>query len=483
MSLVLLNKYSISLLEKEYGQTAVSAGLRLVKRLEDNLISQYQPTKLLMPAGGDFEHDGFVDPEAPLALNLLNWMALFLARPDHKTTAVAIVKERNGIHLAVSVGKNKVDDVDRKQAQSLLQCIHQAITRHEEHKAAKSPDNATGSEYDILIRSVVEHCWPMISHRLRALKSNIDTHGGVETLVKLWNTVHHGPDAAKAASMKTHLLSLHATKNLTETDTVDSRVMSLSGAIQACKELVDHKMIPKMDDNTWGMEFSYATQKTLDKLYRDIYSVYDYHLTTTGLIAEGLGLLVETISAQTTMKEFDAQVKVVWTRDVLKTSLNSARVWEMSPEEWIEQYLKPYERKKTSICRPRDNAHKARLLQHCTTSWKVAESISAHVHPEIELLYYLSEGKRYVLCNAIGSDSELCYACGIYFNRVNDNLYGSWTTRGSAVNKVEEDWLIPPVVETHDVGKRSWAYASAVKTGVEISNRIQTSIDAYLKKN
>lgn len=477
-----LNVFELPSHEQFGGQTVISANLRLITRLESYLPSKYEP--LTDARGGMTEADFGIEPveqypDAPQVLHLLNWMALFLAHPNHLSTAVAIVEGKDAPEIIVSVGKVKLDRADRAQSQSLQNCLLYAINRHVKHKAAKKAEKEfSDAEYGILLTSIAEKCWTMVSHRLQVLKATIDTAGGFEALVNLWGTTKFGKAKERKAVLRDNLKALHTTPALVEGDSVDTRLKCLLAAVCACKALVDPRIIPKLDDNTWTANVPYATHKALDSLYQGIYSIYDYHLATTELVSKGIALLIRHIPAE----RLSEGLKIIWTRDVFGMSLHSERTWEMSPEEWLNKFLPkspefPY-------CQVRDEAHKAKLLQHCAGFWTAGERISAHVHPEIELLFYLVGKGKDALCDTIGSDSELCFMCGVFFDRVNDLQRVLWTTRWGSPNKVEEDWLLPPVGRQHDSRMSQWwARNAGLQSGTETRLRVLVPLDAYLKKN
>lgn len=490
-----LNKFENPQIEKTCGQLAISAGLRFLSKFEKELGHRYEPMVLPVPGESSPDDNDNSQPtvESLHTLHLLNWLALFLAQSNHDSTAVSIVKMDNAIVFYVSINKDTADTSYRQRAESLLECVYNVITHHVTGASARQGE--TGTQINGLIHTLVEKCWPKISQRLEELKVAITKAGGSESVVKIWPKGHRYQEPPNTDSklksspikcLQDQLTTLNTMNvpGLTE-GTVETRFECLMQALESCKVLVDQHSVPKSDDNDWFKNLGDATYITLDQIYHHVRSVYDYYFTTSEFLAGGVNLLCKHIGTPNSKDKLREHMKILWVRDLPQFCIGSTCKWDLSPKEWIDGIIDDYSvTKPTLISPPRDKVHQLTLTTSCASLWTKGDPISARIHPGIELLYYLEDKNLATVCDVIGTSSELCCACGIYFEKLRDKqLRKRWLTRSRCTNMIETNWLLPPTNNRHHVGKNKWARFTALQTGAHIRKRTASSIDAYLKKN
>lgn len=489
-----LNKFDRPSFEAYRGQTVLSASLRVTSRLEKEVPHRYKPFPRYRPFSG--EHHT-TSPESSTVLQLLNWIAMFLAHSSHDSTAAAITEERDkSLCIHLSINKDKLEDSDRRRAVSMIYCIYQAITDQAQRNTSSQQQKT--DLYNNLTLSIINNCWPMISHRMDQLKVSIRNAGVVESLIGLWppgykNEGSWGTDAAAAGSPPIDQLRKQLETLSTIPDqkfiegTEDLRLQCLTTALHACEILVNQNYVPRADNVKWYAELDDSTYRKLDELFRHVLSVYDYRSLTMEFISAGVKLLCNHIGIPDNEQIFGKKLSVVWFRDTLKLSLKSACHWELSPEQWLSRLLIAYSVPGSTMCKPKSEIQKTTFLHHCADFWSAGDAVSALVHPEIELLYYLVQlgEERTLVCDAIGTDSELCFACDLYFDKVDEHADMKWLRRSGtgSLNKVQDNWLLPPVNNAHCVGQLQWAQHAAVQTSAIILHRAARCIDAYLNIN
>lgn len=483
-----LNKFDRPSFETDRGQTVLSAALRVTSRLEKEVPHRYKPLLRHRP------RPEAISSESSTVLQLLNWIALFLAHSSRDSTAAAITEEHDkSLCIHLSINKDKLEDSDRHRAVSMLYSIYQAIT--DQVQRNKSSQQQKPDLYNTLILLIINNCWPMISHRMEQLKDSIRNAGGVESLIGLWPPGYKhqdssSTDAAAAGSSpfnqlrkQLETLSTISVQKLNE-GTEDQRLQCLTKALHACEILISQNYVPRAEDVNWYADLDDSTYRKLDEVYCHVLSVYDYRSLTMKFISDGVIFLRNHIGTPDDEQMFGRKLTVIWIRDFLKLSLKSDCLWELSPEQWLSNLLIAYSAPSSVMCKPKGKEQKATFLHHCADFWSTGNAISALVHPEVELLYYLMQlgEERTLVCDAIGTDSELCFACYIYFDKVDDNGDMMWLRRSGtgSLNKVQDDWLLPPVNNAHCVGKLQWAQHAAVQTSAIIFHRAARCIDAYL---
>lgn len=486
-----LNKFDRPSFEAYRGQTVLSASLRVTSRLEKEVPHRYKPLLRHRP------RPEAISSESSTLLQLLNWIALLLAHSSSDSTAAAITEENDkSLCIHVSINKDEVEESDRRRATSMLHCIYQAITDQAQHNTSSQQQKP--DLYNTLIRSIINNCWSMISHRMEQLKVSIRHAGGIESLIGLWplefkHQDSSGTDEAAAGSSpfnqlrkQLETLSTISVQKLNE-GTEDQRLQCLTTALHACEILISHNYVPRADNVKWYAELDDSTYRKLDEVYRHVLSVYDYRSLTMEFISNGVKFLCNHIGIPDNEQMFGRKLTVIWIRDNLKLSLKSDCLWELSPEQWLSNLLIAYSAPSSIMCKPKSEEQKATFLHHCADFWSAGDAISALVHPEVELLYYLMQlgEEKTLVCDAIGTDSELCFACYIYFDKVDDNGDMMWLRRSGtgSLNKVQDDWLLPPVNNAHCVAQLQWAQHAAVQTSAIILHRAARCIDAYLNIN
>lgn len=460
--------------EERSGQLAISAGIRIFSKLENDFSIKYEYPPFEVPKPSD------IDPES---LDILNWIAMFFAQTSQDSAAVTMSKDSKGdvLYVHVSINHDKIGVNYRERAVSFLRCIHEAINLQ-----IKSRESEEGERYKLLMSSVVTNCWPMIRHRLMLLKTAFTRAGGTDSVIKRWNSLKFSEETTSGSVntqslLKRHLESLFnaAIPDTDKTDdrAQDTRIACLSTAVKACSGLIDLHFIPDPDDKKWYSSCEYGNYQALDEIFRCLRSVFDYHSETLVFANRGIPLVRKEAGVHADEKEFQKHVKVIWVREVMQSSLKSSCRWDLSPEEWIDRFLGGY---CGDICAPKCAQHRIDLISQFRNAWTKGAQNELRIHPEVELFYYLEEREIDVIINAIGTDSELCYACGLYFDQVKDKRNNLLTRPGSP-NKVLNDWMRPPVSEDHAVGKNKWARWCSSGAGVMIRRRTAVAIDAYLK--
>lgn len=471
-----LNKFEESSHEKGYGQFAISAGLRIAAKLEKGMHNKYSDSHEVRPEHIDLH-----------PLHMLNWFALFFAQSDGESTAVAVTKNQNEIHVNISINSGKAQDIIKHRASAFLNCIYDRIVPN---VGVQHPGNAPKGDYDALIAVLVKNCSPMIQHRLKALKMAIDHAGGVESVMTHWQSIGHHALSATGSDVKAnvhrHLTSLHSMlPNISEPaeNTEAKHIQLLKSVLLACHALVELQFVPDQDDANWHSDLAYDVYQTLDNLYRQFRSIYSYHSETAEFSHSGIAYMQQLVGVEAlrTKVTFEKHVKVVWVCD--RASLTSHCTWELPPRQWLSDFLHDYEAGNGSICRPENDAHKEKLMTHCASFWTQGEAISALIHPEIELLYFLKGKGINTDYYTIGTDSELCFVCGQFFEQVTKIGGEYWLTNSWSPNKIQEDWLLPPMAKVEGVADYSWAELPAKVTGLLVRVRAARAIEGCLKEH
>lgn len=247
----------------------------------------------------------------------------------------------------------------------------------------------------------------------------------------------------------------------------------------ACRGLVDSHFIPTVNDMKWHENGEYGEYHTLDEFYRCFQSVYDYHSGSVEFASKGIQFLRGELGTYTDKSEFKEHMKIVWVRNVMKSTLKAHCNWDMSSTQWLEQYLADYA-KMGFVCIPKSKEHKSMLIDNCLHLWTGGTPNNIQVHPEVELLHYLERNNIGAIQSTIGTDSELCFVCGLYFDRVWDRR--CWITRPASMNRISNDWGVPLVITQHSSAEYEWLEDCALSTGVEIRRRTAAVVDVYLKR-
>lgn len=468
-----LNKFEHKEFEDTAGQFAISAGLLISLKLEKDALHKYESVLREKPDGLEMRH-----------LHMLNWIALFFAQTGNDSTAVAVSKENDGLGFHISINRKTLDENTRSRTTSFVSCVYKAMMQK---KATTEPQKL--SHHHVVLRCMVENSWPAIRQRLEHLNTAINNTGGVDSLIAIWQGLDHRVATKKSAAeeikshIREHLISLSTLTIPTDSNgDTESHLRCLLTALNSCHGLLAYQSVPKPDDKSWYATLDHNTYHNLDKIFRCFNSVYEYQTGSIEFAFEGIEFIRKHLGSPANEAELQKHLHVLWVRDHVHQSLESQCHWDKSPEEYVGEILDTYEKYDSVICRPENDKHKLSLLDRCKALWTKASQITAMVHPEVELLYYLQEKKVEPLFTVIGTDSELCFVCGLYFDQVHKHMHTYWLTRSGSPNKAQQDWLLPPVVEAHNVGKKKWASMSAAAAGASVRWRAVEAIEAYLAK-
>lgn len=95
---------------------------------------------------------------------------------------------------------------------------------------------------------------------------------------------------------------------------------------------------------------------------------------------KGIQFLRGELGTYTDKSEFKERMKIVWVRNVIKPTLKAHCNWDMSPTQWLEQYLADYA-KMGFVCIPKSKEHKSMLIDNCVHLWTGGTPNNIQVHP------------------------------------------------------------------------------------------------------
>lgn len=271
--------------EEQSGQLAVSAGIRVFSKLENNFSIKYEYPPFEVPKPSD------IDPES---LHILNCIAMFFAQTSQDSAAVTMSKDLKGdvLYVHVSINHNKIGVNYCEQAVSFLWCIHEAINL--QTKSSELAESEEGKQYKLLMSSYVKNCWPMIRHRLMLLKAAITRAGGTDLVIKCWNSLKFLEETTSGSVntqslLKRHLESLFNAAipdtNKTDDRAQDTHITCLSTTIKACSGLIDLHFIPDPDNKKWYSSCEYGNYQILDEIFRCLHSVARWNSSTSILLS------------------------------------------------------------------------------------------------------------------------------------------------------------------------------------------------------